>query len=157
MTSRPNSGQALSTTLSSLLPQATLPVESATATAQSWLRVRYRRGDAGWSSPPNSQSRRGFPLPGFLHALRLAIRSFRGHMSVLLARKHWTVELGRGVQRLPNGCLTPNERTIYRSQCIQELATRYPWASMVERTLFLEGFDKGELFARRTDTGDTEP
>ena len=72
-------------------------------------------------------------------------------MSVLLAKKPMTAILGVGCHRGENGCLTPDERTIYRNDCIQELQLRYPWANTVEWTLYLEGFDKGEQFARRMD------
>jgi hypothetical protein len=72
-------------------------------------------------------------------------------MSVLLAKKPMTAILGVGCHRAENGCLMPDERTIYRNDCIQELQLRYPWANTVEWTLYLEGFDKGEQFARRMD------
>jgi hypothetical protein len=62
-----------------------------------------------------------------------------------------TAILGVGCHRDENGCLMPDERTIYRSDRIQELKIRYPWASTVEWTLYLEGFDKGEQFAHRMD------
>ena len=120
-------------------------------TRQSWLHSPRRKRVSVWRLLPSSLYRLLSHLLKFVCALRLAIRSAGGHISVLLSRKQWTVELGKGVRRLPNGCLQPDERTIERSRCIQELSFRYPWASTVERMLFLEGFDKGEQFVLRMD------
>ena len=121
-----------------------------------WLHSPLRRRVSAWRLLPSFLLPPVTSLLRFVYALRLATRSAGGHISVLLSKKQWAVELGKGVQRLPNGCLTADERTIERSRCIQELSSRYPWASMVERMLFLEGFDKGEEFAHRTGKQESE-
>ena len=119
------------------------------ASRGAWLHTPRRRRVAAWRLPPLFQFLRLIRLRRFVCALRLATRSAGGHISVLLSKKQWTVELGKGAQHLPNGCLIADGRTIERNRCIQELSSRYPWASTVERMMFLEGFDKGEEFALR--------
>ncbi len=70
--------------------------------------------------------------------------SLRGYIRILRA-KRWS-DLGPWYEVLPCGCLVPNERTVARSSGMKELKSRYPWASTVECSMFLEGFDKGEQF-----------
>jgi hypothetical protein len=92
-------------------------------------------------------------VPGpirFWYALRLASGSFFGCTRILLSKKHWAVDFGPLLERLPCGCLVPDERTDARSAGTQEIESRYPWANIVELQMFLEGFDMGEQFARRT-------
>lgn len=125
-------------------------------TRPTWVYIPHRRRASAWRLLPSILRNPVTRLLRFVCALRLAIRSAGGHITVLLSRKHWTVELGRGAQRLPNGCLIADERTIFRSQCIQELNSRYPWASTIERMMFLEGFDRGEEFALRTGKQESE-
>lgn len=131
----------------SLRYPATQPLESQD-TPQSWLHAPRRRRVSARRLLPQSLWFLLTHLLRFGCALRLATRSAVGHMAVLLSKKQWAVDLG-GSRRRPNGFAVPDERTIFRSRCIQELNSRYPWANMVERTLFLEGFDKGEEFAYR--------
>ena len=86
----------------------------------------------------------------FWYALRLASRSLVGHTKTLLDKKRWAVDFGPLFERLPCGCLVPDERTDARSIGIQEIESRYPWASIVELQVFLEGFDAGERYGLRT-------
>ena len=132
------------------------PPLSESASHGAWHHIPRRRQVSVWRLLPLFQFPRLIRLRRFVCALRLATRSAGGHISVLLSKKQWTVELGRGVQRQPNGCFQADERTIERSRCIQELSSRYPWASTVERMLFLEGFDRGEQFVLRTGKPELE-
>lgn len=84
----------------------------------------------------------------FVRISRQVSDSLRGYIKTLRA-KRWT-DLGPWYDVLPCGCLVPNERTIARSLGMKELKSRYPWASTVECSMFLEGFDKGEQFALHT-------
>jgi hypothetical protein len=65
-------------------------------------------------------------------------------MSLLLSRTSWGVDLGPLLQRSPDGHLTENKRTRFRSECIEELISVHPWASSIEQEIFLLGFDQGE-------------
>ena len=85
----------------------------------------------------------------FLDALRLEVPAFLGHMRILRDERFWSVELGHPLVYLQNGrSPVRNTRTAARSHGTRQLRSRYPWASMVEHRLFLEGFDVGEKFAR---------
>jgi hypothetical protein len=44
--------------------------------------------------------------------------------------------------------LAPCTRTQARSACILEMAAKYPWATLVDLDLLLEGWDKGEKWVR---------
>ena len=86
----------------------------------------------------------------FGYALRLEGGSFLGRMSLLLATRQWGVDLGSLGAYLPDGRMIENEWTKARSLGIQELSSRHPWASSIDKGLYLEGFQAGEEFARRT-------
>jgi hypothetical protein len=111
------------------------------------LDVHSRKSAWEWNRIPAFLSRRGTIPLRFVYALRLASRSFVGHIRELLAREHRGVLLGPWYETLPNGCLVRNRRTDARSVGIQELTSRYPEANTIELEMFLEGFDKGERFA----------
>lgn len=122
----------------------------------SWLHNPRRRRASAWRLLLSFLLRPVKKFLRFVYVLRLVIRSGIGHMSVLLAKRPMIAILGVGCLRDENGCLMPDERTIDRNRCIQELLSRYPWASTVEQTLYLEGFDKGEEFAHRMDRRELE-
>jgi len=83
----------------------------------------------------------------FLDALRFAGRTFLGHMRILLAETHWSVDVGHPLIFLQDGSVVRNTRTAACKYGIRELKSRYPWASLIENRLFLEGFGAGEAFA----------
>jgi hypothetical protein len=83
----------------------------------------------------------------FLDALRFAGRTFLGHMRILISENSWTVELGHPLIFLQNGSVLRSNRTAACSYGIRELKARYPWASLVENRIFLQGFDAGEAFS----------
>jgi hypothetical protein len=86
------------------LPCLSTPLLEELDTRQSWLHTPRRRRVAAWRLLPLFQFPRLIRLRRFVCALRLATHSAGGHISVLLSKKQWTVELGKGVQRLPSGC-----------------------------------------------------
>ena len=54
------------------------------------------------------------------------------------------IEFGFALQSRPNGHLELNTRTHSRIRDTQSLLANYPWATLVDLHLFLEGWDKGE-------------
>lgn len=82
--------------------------------------------------------------------LRQEVRSFLGRTRTLLGRKRWLVLLGPALERGSTGHLRSNRDTDARSQSIQQLIARHPWASTIDVEIFLWGFDMGEESARHT-------
>jgi hypothetical protein len=76
-------------------------------------------------------------------------RSLLGRIEILLSKEpdQWNVILGPWCARSASGDQIPNKWTDARSEGIQALSSRYPWASKTDQELFLEGFDAGAQFA----------
>lgn len=89
-------------------------------------------------------------LRQFWCALKIAHRSFRGHIHLLLSRAWWGVDLGPQLQRSPDGHLHENKRTAFRSDCIAQLVAAHPWANSIDLDMFLQGFDLGEAWGAHT-------
>src|SRR5450755_2974447 len=70
--------------------------------------------------------------------LQSEIRSLFGRIPISLSRTQW-VDFGKAFERLPNGSLSPNKRTADRIAGTRELMSRHPWASSVDRLIYLEG------------------
>lgn len=84
---------------------------------------------------------------------RYVFRSVAGHSRTLLARKNLRLDCGPAMQSLPNGCLAPNEKTIARSESIQNLRATYPgWVGVLEAEIFLMGFEAGVEWQLRMGT-----
>jgi hypothetical protein len=88
----------------------------------------------------------------FWCALRIAGRSFLGHMELLLAKKQWMVDLGPHYQQTIDGHLHENKKTAYRSDCIRAIESIRPWANSIDLEMFLLGFDSGEWFCVHINT-----
>lgn len=80
-------------------------------------------------------------------ALRVSVRTFRGHIQELLSRKRWAVDLGPVY--LPNldGHLLVNSRVQSRNAGIETLIQSRSWANTIDIEIFLQGFDWGEQYA----------
>jgi len=100
-----------------------------------WMKIRFPQWPV-WIS-----------LLRLWYALRHEGRSFVGHTRTLLAKKHWGVDYGPLYESLPDEHLILNKRTDACIRGTQDLAMDYPWASMVDRQIFLRGFDAGEQYA----------
>jgi hypothetical protein len=81
-------------------------------------------------------------------------RSFFGRISEGHA-KNWYFEVGQAFDALPNGHLVPCTRTHIRTTCIQQMLSSRPWASSAEARIFLEGWDKGEMWASQKGSLDS--
>src|ERR1700731_675866 len=84
----------------------------------------------------------------FVYALRWEGRSLFGRIQTLLSRKQWDVTAGPDTVCLLDGRVLKNKRTAARKHGIEELVSRYPWASTVDLQMFLDGFDLGEQYGR---------
>lgn len=56
----------------------------------------------------------------------------------------------------PSGHLERNTRTRARTNDIQKLHEKFPWATSVDHLLFLEGWDKGDEWGRRNSDCDKQ-
>lgn len=83
------------------------------------------------------------------YVLRHETRSLAGRIRILLSTDKCLVHFGPWYEALPPECPLVNIRTVDRVRCTQELEACYPWASTVDRHIFLRGFDAGEEFAHR--------
>jgi len=89
------------------------------------------------------------------YALLSEIGSLFGRIRIVLSKTE--VDYGPVYEPLPSGCLVQNKRTNARIDGTLALMKRHPRASMVDRLIFLEGFDEGERFALdRIGTGAQE-
>lgn len=92
-------------------------------------------------------------LVSYLYRLRSALRSFRGHSAILLSTNLYPgVDFGPVFQEEEGGALSQCAMTYARSDGINKLMEKYPWADYVDWRVFLEGFDAGaEWGARNAD------
>jgi hypothetical protein len=81
-------------------------------------------------------------LAFYARRIRAAVRSFRGHIGILLSTTRG-VRLGPAFQPQSQGH-SPNERTYARAEGIKNLQATHPWVDNVDLQLFLMGFDAGE-------------
>jgi len=92
-----------------------------------------------------------------LYRWKYIARSLSGHMGNLLARKTLRLDLGPAMRPLPDGSLVPNEKTIARSENIQNLRATYSgWVGILEAEMFLMGFEAGVEWLRGEGLRDTD-
>jgi hypothetical protein len=61
--------------------------------------------------------------------------------------------VGPGWERNATQHLVPCTRTQARSACISEMASKRPWATVVDLEILLEGWDMGEKWGRSQGVG----
>jgi hypothetical protein len=66
-------------------------------------------------------------------------------------RQNLPLDLGPMFETLPSGETVPCKATIARTQYVEFLLARYPWASGADILLALDGWDKGTESSRRTE------
>jgi hypothetical protein len=116
--------------------------------------VLWRTKVLVWRVLPKPLVRLASQTLRFWCALRLEVRSCRGRIRSLLAKKHWGVDLGPLGKPLPDEQMILDERTEAHSLGMQALTAAHPWASTIDLQIYLEGFRAGEQFARRiSDVG----
>ena len=83
------------------------------------------------------------------------------HRICILSRKtnhqNHPVDFGPIFEKTPSGEIVPCKATIARTQYIEFLLARYPWATEADVLLALDGWDKGtEYLSRTSDTSNMD-
>ena len=90
----------------------------------------------------------------YVRTLGSEIRSLPHRIRMLHRKTNDPIDLGPLYEESPSGELLPCKATIARTQYVEFLLARYPWASGADILLALDGWDKGtECFLRTRDTG----
>jgi hypothetical protein len=84
-----------------------------------------------------------------LYGLLMALRTFRWRMEVerRLHEGRLAVDFGPAGERLASGCIVPCRRTHVRIQDARSFSSTLGEASLYERWVFLQGWNRGEQFA----------
>jgi len=92
-------------------------------------------------------------IQGKLYSWRYVACSLVGYTRNLLARKTLQLDFGPAMRSLPDGSYLADEKTIARSQGIQNLRATYSgWVGVVEAEIFLMGFEAGVQWQSHIDT-----
>lgn len=92
------------------------------------------------------------------HTLLSEARSFAHRIQMLSRRRYRRtdpIDLGPMFEQFPNGEIAPCKATIARTQYVEFLLARYPWASDADIELALDGWDKGTRQIPRTEDNDS--
>jgi hypothetical protein len=89
-----------------------------------------------------------------LSELLSEIHSLFGRMKLLREKRHW-IAVGPNWEPDPSGHPQTFTRTRARTIDIQEMLANRSWASLADLQIFLEGWDKGEMWASRDGTSDS--
>lgn len=82
---------------------------------------------------------------------KILISSFRRFLyRIRSIRAYKPVDFGPALQRSVDGSFVPCDRTDFRIQSIDNVLAKYRWADIEDARMFLEGFDAGEAWSRRT-------
>ena len=82
------------------------------------------------------------------------IHSLFGRMKLLREKRHW-IAIGPNWETHPSGHPQKCTRTRARTIDIQEMLASWPWASSADFQIFLEGWDKGEMWASLDRSSDS--
>jgi hypothetical protein len=90
----------------------------------------------------------------YVQTLVSEARSLPHRMRMLSHKRNHPIDLGPIYEEGPDGELLPCKATIARTQYVEFLLARYPWASEADVLLAVDGWDKGtECFLRTRDIG----
>jgi hypothetical protein len=93
----------------------------------------------------------------YVRTLVSEVRRVPRRIRMLPRRTNDPLDLGPLYEELPSGELVPCKATIARTQYVEFLLARYPWASDADILLALDGWDKGtECFLRTRGTGNMD-
>jgi hypothetical protein len=85
-----------------------------------------------------------------------AARSFAGHIRIQSSKERLAVDLGPAPVLTPDGSLIDQPATRARVASIENLSAKYPWIDIVDRRIFLMGFDAGEQTHDRCHVNETD-
>jgi hypothetical protein len=89
----------------------------------------------------------------YVRTLVSEVRNVPRRIRILPRKKNDPLDLGPLYEESPTGELVPCKATIARTQYVEFLLARYPWASDGDVLLALDGWDKGtEYISRTSDT-----
>jgi hypothetical protein len=86
----------------------------------------------------------------YVRTLLLEVCNTPRRIRMLRRKKRDPLDLGPLYEECPSGELVPCKATIARTQYVEFLLARYPWASDVDVLLALDGWDKGTELVRHT-------
>jgi hypothetical protein len=90
----------------------------------------------------------------YVQTLGSEVCSLPHRIRMLRRKTNDPIDLGPLYEESPSGELLPCKATIARTEYVEFLLARYPWASDADILLALDGWDKGtECFLRTRDTG----
>jgi hypothetical protein len=86
----------------------------------------------------------------YARTLLSEVRTVPHRIRMLPRKKNDPIDLGPLYEESPSGELVPCKATIARTQYVEFLLARYPWASDADILLALDGWDKGTELVRHT-------
>jgi hypothetical protein len=89
----------------------------------------------------------------YIRTLASEVRSLPHRIQMLSRRtnrQNFPVDLGPLFEKSPTGEIVPCKATIARTQYVEFLLARFPWASGGDVLLALDGWEKGTELVRRT-------
>jgi hypothetical protein len=93
----------------------------------------------------------------YARTLGSEVRSFPHRIRMLRRKTNHPIDLGPLYEESPSGELLPCKATVARTQYVEFLLARYPWASDADILLALDGWDRGtECFLRTRDNGNMD-
>jgi len=93
----------------------------------------------------------------YVRSLVSEVRSVPHRIHMLPRKKTDPIDLGPLYEESPSGQLLPCKATIARTQYVEFLLARYPWATGADILLALDGWNKGtECFLRTQDTSNMD-
>lgn len=116
---------------------------------------RAHSGEVGMRGVADHARSLASSMSWYVHTLLSEVRSLP-HRIQMLSRKtnrqSVLIDLGPAFEENPNGEISECKATIARTQYVEFLLSRFPWASDADILLALDGWDRGTEYLLRTNT-----